>query len=398
MSRHPMEHRWSRRQFMRRAGGAAIALPTMSAILAACSKPGTTSSGGSGSAGGERVLARPDNPVTLPLNGEPIPADTPIEAGATLQVYNWDAYMYKKVLKDFEDKFGVTVEWTTFNNMEEGIQKLVSGQVKPDVFFPTTDYISRLVEKDLLQPLQHALIPNMESNVWPSFSDPGPWYDTGWQYTVPYTIYTTGVAYRRDRVEDVARRPEGVRPPLERRLLGRDQLLRLVPRRDRDVLDPQREHGSEHRRRRRDHRCEGRDHAAPERLRRPPHDQRHLREAPRGRVHRVAGLVRRHRGREVVPAEGHLRGRPRVLVPRRQGGPDRQRLHRDPDHRAEPAPRARIPELLPRRDVRLRELRELERVSATVHLDRSRQADRRQGRSRRRSTMPSSRRRCSRRA
>ena len=28
MSTHPMENRWSRRQFMRRAGGAAIALPT----------------------------------------------------------------------------------------------------------------------------------------------------------------------------------------------------------------------------------------------------------------------------------------------------------------------------------------------------------------------------------
>jgi spermidine/putrescine transport system substrate-binding protein len=187
---------------MRRAGGAAIALPTMSAILAACSKPGTSASGGSGSAGAERTLARPDNPVTLPLNGEPIATDTALETGATLQVYNWDAYMYKKVLAAFEDKFNCTVEWTTFNNMEEGIQKLVSGQVKPDVFFPTTDYISRLVEKDLLQPLNHDLIPNMESNVWPSFSNPGPWYDLGWQYTVPYTIYTTGVAYRRDRVED----------------------------------------------------------------------------------------------------------------------------------------------------------------------------------------------------
>ena len=53
--------------------------------------------------------------------------------------------MYKKVLKAFEDEFGVTIEWTTFNNMEEGIQKLVAGQVQPDVFFPTTDYISRLV-------------------------------------------------------------------------------------------------------------------------------------------------------------------------------------------------------------------------------------------------------------
>ena len=209
MNRHPMEDRWSRRQFMRRAGGAALAIPSMSAILAACSKPGTTSVGASGSAGGERVLARPDDPVTLPLNGEPIPASTPIEEGATLQVYNWDAYMYKKVLKDFEDKFGVTIEWTTFNNMEEGIQKMVSGQVKPDVFFPTTDYISRLVEKSLLLPLTHELIPNMENNVWPSFSNPGPWYDVGWQYTVPYTIYTTGVAYRRDRVDDAVADEQG---------------------------------------------------------------------------------------------------------------------------------------------------------------------------------------------
>ena len=71
--------------------------------------------------------------------------------GGTLNVYNWDAYMYKKTLKAFEDQFGVTVEWTTFNNMEEGIQKLVAGSVEADVFFPTTDYVARLVEADILQ-------------------------------------------------------------------------------------------------------------------------------------------------------------------------------------------------------------------------------------------------------
>ena len=122
-------------------------------------------------------MARPGDPVTLPLNGESIPTDTPIEAGATLQVYNWIDYFYKRVLAEFEEKFDVKVEWTTFNNMEEGIQKLVAGQVKPDVFFPTTDYVSRLVQTDLLQPLNHDLLPNMQQNVWPSFSDPGPWYD-----------------------------------------------------------------------------------------------------------------------------------------------------------------------------------------------------------------------------
>ena len=198
---HPM----NRRDFLRRAGGTAIAMPSLAAILAACAKPGTTSGGagsGSGSAVGEIPIANPNNPVTLPMTRDPIPTDTPIEAGATLQVYNWDSYFYKKVLKAFEDEYDVKIEWTTFNNMEEGIQKLVAGQVTADVFFPTTDYIRRLVATDNLQPLNHELLPNLAANVWPVFSDPGPWYDVEARYTIPYVIYTTGVAYRRDRLDD----------------------------------------------------------------------------------------------------------------------------------------------------------------------------------------------------
>lgn len=209
---HPMERRWSRRQFLGRAAGGAIAVPSLAAILAACEKPGTGSSGASGT--GPIPIATPDNPVELPLNGEPIPTDTPIEAGATLQVYNWADYMYKKVLRAFEEEYDVTIEWTTFNNMEEGIQKLVAGQVQPDVFFPTTDYISRLVQGTaesgpLIQPLNRELLPNLSSVVWPSFTDPGPFYDLGARYTVPYTIYTTGVAYRRDRVDDADAAAQG---------------------------------------------------------------------------------------------------------------------------------------------------------------------------------------------
>jgi spermidine/putrescine transport system substrate-binding protein len=86
--------------------------------------------------------------------------------------------------------------------MEEGIQKVANGQVTPDVFVPTVGYLRRLVDQDLLLPLQHELIPNMLASVWPSYSDPGPYYDLGWNYSVPYTIYTWGVAYRRDRVSD----------------------------------------------------------------------------------------------------------------------------------------------------------------------------------------------------
>jgi spermidine/putrescine transport system substrate-binding protein len=192
--RHPKD--LSRRDFLIRAGGATLALPTLSAILDACSKPGTVAPGG-GSAS-EIPIATLQNPVTLPYTSEPIPADTPPESGPVV-LYNWADYIYMKDVHDFEDKFDVKVEVTTFNNLEEGIAKVVNGQVTPDVFVPTPGYLRRLVAKDLLQPLQHDLIPNI-SSVWPSYSNPGPYYDVGWRYTVPYTIYTWGVAYRRDRL------------------------------------------------------------------------------------------------------------------------------------------------------------------------------------------------------
>jgi spermidine/putrescine transport system substrate-binding protein len=190
----------SRRRFLQSSAGTALALPSLSAILAACSKPGSDSGDGSGPSEGY-PLARTDSPVTLPINDDvPAIADNlDIEAGATLKIYNWADYMWKKVINDFCEEFNVDYEWTTFNNMSEAIQKMSSGQVA-DVFFPTPDQISKLAYGKMIQPLNHSYIPNLEANMWPSYQNP--FYDQGWRYTVPYAIYTTGVAYRRDVISD----------------------------------------------------------------------------------------------------------------------------------------------------------------------------------------------------
>ncbi len=60
--------------------------------------------------------------------------------------------------------------------------------------------MGKLVAGDLLQPLNHELVPALEANNWGVFQDP--YYDLGWRYSVPYTIYTTGVGYRRDHIPD----------------------------------------------------------------------------------------------------------------------------------------------------------------------------------------------------
>ena len=192
----------SRRDFLRRSAGAAVTLPGAAAILAACTKPGQSTR----TSIEEELLAnpaRPDHPVTLPLYQDAIAASTPIEKGATLQVYNWEDYLWPHLFREFEDKFSqydVKVSLTTFNNIDEGVAKLSAGQVAADVFFPDPSELTKLVVSKLLQPLQHDLLPNLAANYWPEFQNP--FYDRGWHYTVPYTIYTTGIAYRRDHIPD----------------------------------------------------------------------------------------------------------------------------------------------------------------------------------------------------
>jgi spermidine/putrescine transport system substrate-binding protein len=184
----------SRREMLRIMGGSALALPSVSAILAACSNPRDTSS-----TGGFKV-ATPDNPVTLPKVGKSIADGLQPEKGATLQIYNWDAYMWKPVIQEFCDKYDCDYEWTHFNNMEEAIAKIQTGQLKFDVFFPTYDQLGTLVSAGYLMRLNKSYIPNLAANVWNMFQSP--FYDQGAQYSVPYTVYTTGIAYRRDTISD----------------------------------------------------------------------------------------------------------------------------------------------------------------------------------------------------
>lgn len=193
----------SRREFLRRGAGTAIAVPSLAAILAACSKPGTGSTVPSGQPNPLEKPPTPQNPVTWPLYGEAIADDVPIETNVTLQIYNWGYYLWPALMRRFEDqykKYNVKVQLTTFDNEEQAVQKLQSGAIKPDITFPTVYVLGQQIVSKLLQPLNHNLVPNLAAKCWDQFQDP--WYDKGWQYTVPYVVWTTGVSYRRDHIDD----------------------------------------------------------------------------------------------------------------------------------------------------------------------------------------------------
>jgi spermidine/putrescine transport system substrate-binding protein len=182
----------SRRQALQRGLVAALAAGGGATLLDACA---------SYLVGPNNIpLPRPSHPVTWPTaDNKQLASGLQPEGGATLQVYNWVAYINQACVNSFAKKYNCKVEVTTFNTMNEALAKLRSG-LKFDVLMGATiDVLGDLIESKLIQPLNHSYIPNIHQ-AWPDFQNP--YYDRGWQYTVPYTIYTTGIAWRKDLVHE----------------------------------------------------------------------------------------------------------------------------------------------------------------------------------------------------
>jgi spermidine/putrescine transport system substrate-binding protein len=197
MAFHPRENwdprtkrrTYSRREFIRLSGGMVVALPAVSSLLAACGDGGAVVDG--------VAIGTPSNPVTQPLIGEAIESGLEAESGP-LRIYNWADYLSPDIIPRFTEETGIPIELTTYYNEEEAIRKLSAEPESFDVWFPVASTVGKAVAGELIQPLNHDYLPNL-GNAWPKFQDP--FYDQGAQYTVPYTVYQTGIGWRTDMVD-----------------------------------------------------------------------------------------------------------------------------------------------------------------------------------------------------
>jgi spermidine/putrescine transport system substrate-binding protein len=143
-------------------------------------------------------LARRDYRVTLPRIGDAVKSSVKPERGGELRIYNYADYLNPAVIKAFGKQEGVSVRVTTFDTLDEAFTKLSTGRLQFDLIFTSPDHIDQLVGRKLVQPLNYELIPNLERNAWPELHSP--FYDVGPRYTVPYTVYTTGIGWRNDKL------------------------------------------------------------------------------------------------------------------------------------------------------------------------------------------------------
>ena len=146
---------------------------------------GCAEHGGQRGGHGSRATATP----------QPTPAPTP---EGELFVYNWADYIGDDTISDFEDKYGIKVTYDFFDTTTRMTAKISTGNSGYDVTFPTSIYVKGLLARNLVQPLDLSLIPNV-ANLAPEWQNPS--YDPGNEHSVPYMWWTTGVAYDTAKVK-----------------------------------------------------------------------------------------------------------------------------------------------------------------------------------------------------
>ncbi len=117
------------------------------------------------------------------------------ESKPKLHVLNWGDYIDRDLVERFEDQYDVDVIYREVGSNEEMATLLQSGSSTYDIVVPSDYMIDKLVELELVQPLDFDLLPNYaDLTVMPRLAalyEDAPWRD----YVVPYAWGTLGILY-----------------------------------------------------------------------------------------------------------------------------------------------------------------------------------------------------------
>lgn len=145
-----------------------------------------------------------DDTTTLSSSedGDTASGDTSAEStsGGVVNVYNWGEYIDESVLDDFEEATGITVNYQMYDSNEAMYGKIAGGGGSDyDVVIPSDYMIARMIEEDMLEPLNFDNIPNF-ADIDPELKNPE--YDPENLYSVPYMWGLMGVIYNTTMVDE----------------------------------------------------------------------------------------------------------------------------------------------------------------------------------------------------
>lgn len=116
-----------------------------------------------------------------------------------LNVYNWGDYIDESIIRDFEKKYNIRVNYDTFSTNEDMYVKIKAGGSDYDVLFPSDYMIERMIKEDMLHKLDLTNIPNYQY-IEDQFKNLE--YDPHNEYSVPYFWGTVGIIYNKTMVDE----------------------------------------------------------------------------------------------------------------------------------------------------------------------------------------------------
>lgn len=120
-------------------------------------------------------------------------------ANGKVVVYNWGDYIDPEVNDLFTQETGIKVVYSDYANNEEMYASVEPGTVNYDVLFPSDYMIEKMINKDMLLPLDFSKIPNYK-NIDERFLNLP--YDAANEYSVPYMWGTVGIVYNTKMVDE----------------------------------------------------------------------------------------------------------------------------------------------------------------------------------------------------
>lgn len=117
-----------------------------------------------------------------------------------LNVFNWGEYIGEDVIANFEEEYGVKVNYSLFESNEIMYTKLLSGNTY-DVIVPSDYMIERLMEEELIQPLDYSYMTNLD-DLNPEVLALRDEYDTDGKYSIPYFWGSVGLVYNKNVVSE----------------------------------------------------------------------------------------------------------------------------------------------------------------------------------------------------
>ena len=119
----------------------------------------------------------------------------------TITMYNWGDYIDPELLKEFEEETGYHVIYETFDSNEAMYTKIKQGGTNYDLAVPSEYMIDKMIEENLLLPLDHSKLPTL-AYIDPRFLDKS--FDSGNKYSIPYFWGTLGIVYNTKMIPEGA--------------------------------------------------------------------------------------------------------------------------------------------------------------------------------------------------